>query len=76
MAKHLYSVRQNPQTKELICNEEQFCPGCFKNFGDWQILAAHRIKRREERSLCLDPIRVGLVAKRNIANAIVWWFEE
>lgn len=70
--KRIYELKRNPITKEFLINDEQFCPRCFINFGDWELAAIHRSNGNQKNSICLKPEDVGLTSYKSYGGALVW----
>ena len=71
MSKEHRPPHRNPQTKEMLENKEQVCPGCFENFGTTEAGDLHR-DLTKNRFMCLPPAKTGLVTVENSFGTQVW----
>jgi hypothetical protein len=68
----IYEVKQNPVTKEILVNEEQFCTFCFENFADYEAIQLHRKRYGSYKVVCKSPKQIGLIQYINTSGAPVW----
>ncbi len=67
-----HGLHRNKLTGEVLAQDVQICPTCYKNFSSDDAWEKHWDRKKPRGFQCQIPEEVGLVAFRNARGAIIY----
>ena len=67
-----HGLHTNKLTGEVLAQDVQICPTCYKNFSSDDAWEKHWDRKKPRGFQCLIPEEVGLVAFRNTRGATIF----
>lgn len=65
-------VHKNTKTGELLAQNVQVCPMCWKNFSSDDAWEKHWDRKKIRGQQCLHPIEVGLMEFQNKSGSTIY----
>lgn len=65
-------VHRNSKTGELLAQNVQVCPMCWKNFSSDDAWEKHWDRKKSRGQQCLDPVAVGLLEFQNKSGSTIY----
>lgn len=65
-------LHRNSKTGEVLAQNVQVCPMCWKNFSSDDAWEKHWDRKKPRGQQCLDPSEIGLKAFQNRKGATIY----
>ena len=67
-----HGLHKNKMTNEVLAQDVQICPTCYKNFSSDDAWEKHWDRKNPRGHQCLSPSEVGLIPFQNSHGATIY----